>query len=132
MGDPSAYNYARWSALYDVNMRNSTIPLQREQDLRDAMGGTNEVMRTSLGPRQVDSRVGNLLVQLKTGRESLTRKSSKLGAKSNEAAIEKDAILVGRGYVVEWILEQGGSKQLLDALEKSGIKVHIGPILEDK
>ncbi|MFX5521931.1 hypothetical protein ABTD78_21940, partial [Acinetobacter baumannii] len=57
--------------------------------------------------------------QLKTGPVSLT--------KENVIAIQKDAELVKQGWQVEHILEKGASKPYLDALEKAGIDVHIGP-----
>jgi hypothetical protein len=66
---------------------------------------------------------------LKTGPEDLTTAASKLGSRSNEVAIKKDAYLVGKGYQVEWILEKGGSQRLLDALTKAGIRYHIGPLV---
>jgi hypothetical protein len=44
----------------------------------------------------------------------------------NIEAIRRDAFLVSRGVQVEWILEKGGSRQLLEALDKAGVDVHVG------
>lgn len=60
----------------------------------------------------------------------MTTIGSKLSTKSNEMAIKKDAYLVKQGYQVEWVLEKGASKPLLNALERAGIKYRIGPLIE--
>nr|WP_323370319.1 hemagglutinin repeat-containing protein [Xanthomonas campestris] len=128
-GNDKSWDYERWSKQYDVNMQNSSGPLTREAEYRAAIGGENRVIQTPYGPRQIDAFVDDskLLVQVKTGPESLTTINSKLGARSNEMAIKKDAYLVQNGYQVEWILEAGASKPLLNALENAGIKYRIGP-----
>jgi len=113
-------------------MKNSSGPLQREAEYRLALGGENVVIKTPYGPRQIDAFVSDerLLVQIKTGQESLTTIGSKLSTKSNEMAIKKDAYLVKQGYQVEWVLEKGASRPLLNALEGAGIKYRIGPLIE--
>ena len=113
-------------------MQNSTGPLQREAEYRLALGAENVVVKTPFGPRQVDAFVNDnkLLVQLKTGKESLTTINSKLANRSNEMAIKKDEWLVNQGYQVEWVLEKGASKPLLESLSNAGIKYHIGPLIK--
>ena len=108
-------------------MRNPSVGLGREAVYRKALGGESRVIRTPYGDRQVDAMVANerLLAQIKTGPQSLTTR----GRLANTLAIQKDAWLVKQGYTVEWVLEQGGSKPLLQALEKAGIKYQIGPII---
>lgn len=116
------WSYERWSKQYDTNMKNVSDGLGREKALRESMGGENRVFRTPHGNRQIDIYIPDKKYagQVKTGKESLTEK--------NRLAIEKDSWLVKeRGFEVEWILEKGASKPLLEALEKAGIKVRIGP-----
>jgi predicted Fe-Mo cluster-binding NifX family protein len=38
----------------------------------------------------------------------------------------RDRQLVMQGHKVEWVLEKGGSKEMIKALNNAGIKVHIG------
>jgi hypothetical protein len=63
------------------------------------------------------------MYQLKTGKEDLTT----TGTTPNDLAIKADIYLKKQGYKVVWILEQGGSKPLLEALKKANIEVKIGP-----
>jgi hypothetical protein len=119
------WSYDRWSKQYDTNMRNATYGLAREAQYRDAFGGESNMLRV-IGPdgqpgyRQVDiyRESESYAGQLKTGRQSLTSE--------NIEAIRRDAFLVSRGVQVEWILEKGGSRQLLEALDKAGVDVHVG------
>ncbi|WP_256582469.1 hemagglutinin repeat-containing protein [Pseudomonas sp. Irchel 3A5] len=131
-GNDKAWSYDRWNGQYEVNMKNSSGPLQREAEYRLALGGENVVIKTPYGPRQIDAFVPDesLMVQIKTGKESLTTIESKLANKSNEMAIKKDAYLVKQGYQVEWVLEKGATKPLLNALEKAGVKYRIGPLIQ--
>jgi hypothetical protein len=83
------------------------------------------MLDTPYGKRQIDNYVGEdrYLGQIKTGKENLTT----TGRLNNADAIKRDEWLVKQGYTVEWVLEKGGSKPLIEALQKAGIKVHIGP-----
>ena len=121
------WKYPRWSKQYAVNMRNATKPLLREAQYRAALNGQNRILRTPFGRRQVDVYIAakRRLVQLKTGKESLT--TTRRGA--NTLAIQKDAWLVKQGWRVEWVLEKGGSAPLLEALKKANIRVHIGKLI---
>jgi hypothetical protein len=92
------------------------------------LGGENKILTFMLPDgteivRQVDIYIPEKAYagQLKTGRESLTA--------ANRDAIWRDSFLVKSGITVEWILEQGGSKPLIEALQEAGIKVRIGPQL---
>jgi RHS repeat-associated protein len=118
----------RWSNQYDVNMNNPKVGLGRERAYREALGAENRVLDTPFGHRQVDALVADraLAVQVKSGFESLTT----TGRHANTLAIQKDAWLVKRGFEVEWVLEKGGSRPLLEALNNAGIKVHIGPAVK--
>ncbi|MFJ4156872.1 hypothetical protein ACIPZF_19010 [Pseudomonas sp. NPDC089752] len=114
-------NFDAWSKQYDTNMRNYQHGLAREKEYRTALEATEGTLKTPITKRQIDILKENEMYagQLKTGKVSLT--------KENKLAIEKDALLVRRGWEVEHILEKGASKPYLDALEKSGIKYKIGP-----
>jgi hypothetical protein len=102
-------------------MRNYQVGAAREADYRATMGATEGTLKTPLTNRQIDILNGEEMYagQLKTGPVSLTAE--------NALAIQKDAELVKQGWRVEHILEQGASKNYLDALTKAGIDVHIGP-----
>ena len=123
-----SWSYERWSAQYETNMRNPSVGLGREAVYREALGGQSRVIATPFGARQVDVMVpdARLLVQVKSGRQALTT----TGRLANTLAIQKDAWLVKQGYSVEWVLEKGGSPQLLKALDAAGIGYHLGPVLK--
>lgn len=114
-------SYEAWSKQYDTNMRNYRVGLAREADYRRAMGATEGTLKTPLTNRQVDilKQSEGYAGQLKSGPVSLTR--------DNVLAIQKDAELVKRGWLVEHILEKGASKPYLDALDAAGINYHLGP-----
>ena len=109
-----------WGKQYDINMRNYQHGLQRESEYRTAMGASEGMIKTPLTNRQIDILHANEMYagQLKTGPVSLTME--------NAVAIQKDAELVKRGWEVEHILEKGASKPYLAALDKAGVKYHIG------
>lgn len=120
--------YEQWSKRYDTGINNARKGLQREQQYREYLGGENKILTFMLPDgteivRQVDIYIPEKAYagQLKTGRESLTA--------ANRDAIWRDSFLVKSGITVEWILEQGGSKPLIEALQEAGIKVRIGPQL---
>jgi hypothetical protein len=114
-------DYDEWSKQYDTNMRNYEYGAAREVQYRSAMEASEGTLKTPLTNRQIDILKPDEMYagQLKTGPVSLT--------KENVIAIQKDAELVKQGWQVEHILEKGASKPYLDALEKAGIDVHIGP-----
>ncbi|MBI4748210.1 MAG: Hint domain-containing protein [Acidobacteria bacterium] len=68
-----ALSYEKWSNVYDANMKNATIPLQREVEYRTAFSGKNKMLNTPHGQRQIDIYVeeDKYLGQLKTGYEYL-------------------------------------------------------------
>ncbi len=115
------WNFERWSKQYDVNMKNNSYGLGREKEYRKILGGISKMEKTKFTNRQID--IAKLkeryLGQLKTGKHYLTKQA--------KIDIKKDAWLVKyKGYKVEYILEKGGSKPLLEALKKNGIDYHIG------
>ena len=107
-------------------MTNARHGIEVEHQYAQALGGHSRVLDTPFGQRQVDVLIptGGRAVQVKTGKEYLTT----TGRHANSLSIQKDAWLVQQGYEVQWILEQGGSAPLLDALRKAGIGVHLGPL----
>lgn len=115
------WTYERWSKQYDINIENATRGLKREADYRTIMEGENRILETAYGNRQIDIYIEaqDYAGQVKTGKQYLTAR--------NRLAIERDAWLITNQRVqVEWILEKGGSKQLLKALRDAGIEFHIG------
>jgi len=115
--------YEAWSKQYDTNMQNYVRGAAREEQYREAMGATEGLLKTPLTNRQIDVLIPEQMYagQVKTGPVSLT--------KENVVAIQKDAELVKEGWTVEHILEGGASQPYLDALERAGIDVHVGPKL---
>ena len=118
------WSYERWSQQYHTNMRNPIVGLAQEQSYRELLGGENRVIQTSRGSRQVDVylEAKREMYQIKTGKEDLTTVRHG-GQLPNQEAIARDAELVQRGFKVYWVLEKGGSKQLLEALQNAGIEV---------
>ena len=116
-----------WYETAQRAWRNNKIGLGQEGVYREALGGKSKILDTPYGRRQIDAMFSEerLLLQLKTGRQSLTR----TGRLANTLAIQRDAWLVSRGYRVGWILEKGGSPQLLKALDEAGIMYHVGSFL---
>ena len=118
----------QWLRQYRRNMRNAPDGLAREKLYRDALGGESRILQTPYGNRQIDALIPNTnqLVQIKSGgMQYLTTR----GRLANQLAIKRDRWLVQQGYRVKWILEGGGSKPLLKALDDAGIKYRIGPQL---
>lgn len=113
--------YDQWSKQYDTNMRNYQHGAAREALYRQEMGVAEGTVKTPLTSRQIDLLDADNMYagQLKSGPVSLT--------KENVIAIAKDAELVKSGWNVEHILEKGASRPYLDALDRAGVKYHIGP-----
>ncbi|MBR8835444.1 MAG: hypothetical protein DSM106950_15830 [Stigonema ocellatum SAG 48.90 = DSM 106950] len=126
------WSYERWSQQYHTNMRNPKVGLAREQSYRELLGGENRVLQTSRGSRQVDVYIEakREMYQIKTGKEDLTTVRHG-GQLPNQEAIARDAELVQRGFKVYWVLENRGSKQLLEALQKAGIEVRGAEFFEE-
>jgi len=114
-------DYDSWSRQYDTNMQNYQFGAQREMDYRVSLGASEGTLKTPFSNRQIDilKNEDKYAGQLKTGPVSLT--------KENIIAIKKDGALTKLGWDVEHILEKGASKPYLEALEKAGIRVKLGP-----
>ncbi len=114
------WSHERWSRQYDTNMRNVSYGLQREREYRDALGGENRIVATSLTYRQIDVYLpdDHAMAQVKTGMQYLTEE--------NKLAIAKDAELVELGTRVVHVLENGASKPYMEALQKAGVDVVSG------
>jgi len=114
-------DYDSWSRQYDTNMQNYQYGAQREMDYRVSLGASEGTLKTPFSNRQIDilKNEDKYAGQLKTGPVSLT--------KANIIAIKKDGALTKLGWDVEHILEKGASKPYLEALEKAGIRVKLGP-----
>ncbi len=119
--NPAAWSPERWGKQYDTNMRNVEVGLRAEDLYKAKFGGESKTLKTPLTHRQVDIfRVEKSYCgQLKTGKLSY--------GKQEKIDLAKDQYLIdGEGYEVEYILEKGGSKNLIQALEAIGAKVTIG------
>lgn len=114
------WSYERWSKQYDTNMKNNSHGLGMEKAYRDKLGGVSKTLKTKHTNRQIDiyKPKEKYLGQLKTGKQYLTKQA--------KIDIKKDAWLVKEGNQVEYILEKGGSKPLLESLKKNRIDYHIG------
>jgi hypothetical protein len=118
------WSYDRWSRQYDVNMRNPVEGLARQREYAEMLGGASKTVNVpGLGNRQIDVLTTGadgkkVAVEIKTGYEYL----STTGSTPNDKAIEKDKWLAENGYSVVWVLEEGASQPLKDALDAAGIK----------
>ncbi|GAA0875716.1 hypothetical protein GCM10009118_21250 [Wandonia haliotis] len=119
-----AWSYERWSKQYDANMKNYTFGTGREAEYRLHYGGKKELYKTPFTYRDLDSvnHETKEIFEIKTGKEYLTTE----GDLPNTDRILKDSWFVDQGYKVTWILEEGGSAPLLEALKEAGIEVLIG------
>jgi hypothetical protein len=116
------WSYERWEKQYYTNMRNTSVGLAREAEYRQAMNAESKTLKTPLTQRQIDMYIGDELYcgQLKTGKMGLNKQ-----ARTED--IPKDGELIKAGYQVEYILEKGGSKPFLTALDRIGASYKIGP-----
>jgi hypothetical protein len=116
------WTYERWEKQYLTNMRNTSVGLAREAEYRQAMNAESKTLKTPLTQRQIDMYIGDELYcgQLKTGKMGLNKQ-----ARTED--IPKDDELIKAGYQVEYILEKGGSKPFLTALDRIGASYKIGP-----
>jgi len=116
------WSYERWEKQYHTNMRNTSVGLAREAEYRQAMNAESKTLKTPLTQRQIDMYIGDELYcgQLKTGKMGLNKQ-----ARTED--IPKDGELIKAGYQVEYILEKGGSKPFLTALDRIGASYKIGP-----
>ena len=120
-GAPDAWSYARWEKQYDTNMQNTAVGLGAESKYKEKFGGVSKVLKTAFTLRQIDMyREEDFYCgQLKTGKISL--------GKQEKVDVQKDGWLIAtQGMEVEYILEKGASKPMLEALAKIGAKVTIG------
>lgn len=116
------WTYERWEKQYHTNMRNTSVGLAREAEYRQALNAESKTIKTPLTQRQIDMYIGDELYcgQLKTGKMGLTKQ-----ARTED--LPKDGELIKAGYQVEYILEKGGSKPFLTALDRIGASYKIGP-----
>lgn len=115
-------DYAAWSKKYDTAMRNNEVGLEKEEVYKQAFGGISKILKTDFTNRQIDIYREDELYcgQLKTGKLNL--------GKREIDDLEKDEWLINqKNMKVEYILERGGSKPLIKALEEIGAKITIGP-----
>lgn len=122
------WTYERWQKQYHTNMSNAK-KIEREDFYKKLLGDGIKPKRikTPFTYRDLDIQKPNTkkMYEVKTGKEYLStaKSSTKL---DNETRIKKDKFLVSQNYEITWILEQGGSQPLLEALKNAGIKYIIG------
>jgi hypothetical protein len=113
-------DYAAWSKKYDTIMRNNEVGLAEEDVYRNAFGGVSKILKTKYKQLQIDiyREEEKYCGQLKTGKLNL--------GKREITDLKRDAWLIKKKYLVEYILEKGGSKPLIRALNIIGAKITIG------
>ena len=118
---------AAWDKQYETNRNNNIHGLKREREYAAAMGATSKILKTRYTLRQIDMHIPagiepvtpTYCGQLKTGFVYLTKQA--------KVDLRKDAWLVAKGQKVEYILEKGGSKPLLTAINAAGATYKTGP-----
>jgi hypothetical protein len=112
--------YAVWEKKYYTVINNNKRGYKDEREYRKVFGGTSKILKTKYTNRQIDlfREDEAYCGQLKTGPICLREREQK--------DLQKDEDLIDNGYEVEYILEKGASKPMLEALKKIGAKVTIG------
>ena len=120
-GNPKAKSQAAWNVMYETARNNNTQGLKREREYAMAMTASSKVLKTAFTLRQIDMYKADTKYcgQLKTGKVSLTKQA--------KIDLRKDEYLIAKQYQVEYILEKGASKPMLEALARIGADVKIGP-----
>jgi hypothetical protein len=112
-------DYETWNSRYNVAMQQARNANVAVDAYHEKIGwGQREVtvdaggVKRRLDIADVKARRG---IEYKTGYTSLKNPSI-------TSEIERDAVLVKKGWNIEWVFRDGVSQPLLDALEKAGIK----------
>ncbi|UYZ61405.1 hypothetical protein [Hymenobacter weizhouensis] len=113
--------YEKWEKSYYTVINNNKRGYSKEHKYQEAFGGVSKMLKTAYTQRQIDIYISDQKYcgQLKTGKLYL--------GKQEKIDLRKDRWLIKERYEVEYILEQGGSKPLLEALKRIGAKITIGP-----
>jgi hypothetical protein len=135
--------FAEWVAGHPSRMKNTKAGLAAEARYRAALAeesvsSRGAVVKTKAGkPRQVDVLVDaedgtQDLIQIKSGRESLTTTPRRSGGASsgtqslsNADALARDAELIAEGNRVTWVFEQMPSGPLVARAREQGVSVII-------
>ena len=120
VGNPKVWPYQRWIKQALTNHQNCDVGLSREAEYQAALGGISKTFKTGYTQRQVDIYIKNIdyCGQLKTGKLNL--------GKREKTDLKRDEWLIKQRMTVEYILEKGGSKPLLNELTRIGASVKIG------
>ena len=110
-----------WDTTYETARNNNVRGLKREREYAKSMNATSKVLKTAYTLQQIDmyKEETKYCGQLKTGKISLTKQA--------KIDLRKDELLIAKQYQVEYILEKGASKPMLEALDRIGADVKIGP-----
>ena len=121
IGNPRVKRQGPWDAMYETARNNNVRGLKREREYAKSMNATSTVLKTAFTLRQIDmyKQETKYCGQLKTGKISLTAQA--------KVDLKKDEYLISKQYQVEYILEKGASKPMLEALKRIGADVKIGP-----
>lgn len=114
-------DYAKWEKSYYTVINNNRKGYADEATYRRVFGGTSSMLKTKFTKRQIDiyREDEDYCGQLKTGYLYF--------GKQEKIDLQKDEWLIReRDMIVEYILEKGGSKPLIEALAKIGAKITIG------
>jgi hypothetical protein len=122
-GDPKIWPYQRWIKQTLTNHQNCELGLSREDEYQVTMGGVGKTLKTVYTMRQVDIFIedDDYCGQLKTGKLNL--------GSQEKIDLKRDEWLIKQRMTVEYILEKGGSKPLLNELSRIGASVKIGAVV---
>jgi hypothetical protein len=120
------WDYERWSATYDSNQLRASAANQAVRDYQSRLGwgATEQTVDVEIDGqvwvRRLDiaDRAAERGIEYKTGYQSATV--------DNLWEVERDAKLVARGWDIEWVFRDSASRQLLEALDRAGIKHRMG------
>ncbi|WP_186377499.1 polymorphic toxin-type HINT domain-containing protein [Planctopirus ephydatiae] len=112
------WDYNRWEQTYELNMARATKAHEALNRYHSQIGwGKREVtipvegVNRRLDIADVATRRG---IEYKTGYQSATQ--------DNLWEVERDKALVNKGWDIEWVFEGQASQQLLEALDRAGIR----------
>ena len=132
LGKNANLDYERWSVKYETAVTNAGRANRAVDTYHARIGWGQRELETEVEGvvRRLDigDPVARRGVEYKTGKQSLTStgKDGKVGGSHWE--LERDRILVERGWDIQWVFEGTASKPLLNALDNAGIPAfdHLG------
>ena len=120
-GKNANYNYQKWSNVYESNQVQALRANVAAESYRSKVGFPDSQFTVDVEGEARRLDMGNLQqkigVEYKTGYQSLT-KTGPRGVGGNLWELERDSILIKKGWSIKWVFENGtASKPLLNALD---------------